>query len=119
MKKTGILLICTALAMLVSIQSAWAATPGSAEIRFNRKFVPSIKPSMTYEQVVKLVGVEGVKVAEDRSSSPPVVSYGWNGGKKSSLTVRMKGNRLIGATINAPNRKTYVIKNSGEVVVNP
>lgn len=119
MKKFLFHLACAALVMISSIHSARAATAGSAEIRFNRKFVPSIKPSMTYEQVVRLVGVAGVKVGEDRNSSPPVISFGWSGFKKSSLTVRMRDNKLIGATIHAPNGKTYVIKSSGEVVANP
>jgi hypothetical protein len=93
-----------------------AGQPGVTETRFNRRFIPSIKPNMTYEQLVKLVGTHGVKIAEDRKVSPSTVQYRWNGGKNSVLTVRMGSNRLIDATVLAPNRHTYLIKKTGEVV---
>ena len=120
MKKKIRRLASTALILLCALaQPASAAQPGVAGIRFNKRFIPSIKPKMTYEQLVKVVGAPGVKVAENRKTSPPTVHYRWNGGKESVLTVRMQNNRLIDATVLAPNRHTYLIKSNGDIVESP
>ena len=71
---------------------------------------------MTYEQIVALAGAPGVRIDENKNVSPPAVHYRWNGGKDSVLTVKFSDNRMIEATILAPNRHTYLIRNSGEVV---
>lgn len=115
MRRMLMLCACAALLACATGQMSTAAQPGVSDTRFNRKFLPTIKPMMTYEQIVKIVGTPGVKVEEDRKSSPPTVHYRWNGGKDSVLTVRMGNNRMIDATVVTPNSRTFLIKNSGEI----
>jgi hypothetical protein len=90
--------------------------PGSANAIFNRRFIPTIKPAMTYEQIEKIAGAPGVKIGENKNTSPPEIQFRWNGGKDSILTVKFGDNKMIEATILAPNRHTYLIKNNGEVI---
>jgi len=90
--------------------------PGVTDTTFNRRFIPTIKPMMTYEQLVKLVGTQGIKVGENRNASPPTVQYRWKGGKDSVLTATLSSNRLISATVVAPNKHTYLIQSNGEVL---
>jgi len=89
--------------------------PGVTETIFNRRFIPTIKPMMTYDQIVRIVGVPGIKVGEDPKASPPTVQYRWKGGRDSVLTIRLGKNKLIDATVLAPNKHTYLIRNTGEV----
>jgi hypothetical protein len=70
---------------------------------------------MTYEEVVKIAGAPGTIISEDKNVSPPIIQYRWNGGKDSVLTGRFGNNRMIDATVLAPNRHTYLIPNSGEI----
>jgi hypothetical protein len=116
MKKILALCICAAVLLCASAQLIRAAQPGVTETRFNRKFLPTIKPMMTYEQIVRIVGTPGVKVGEDGKTSPPTVLYRWKGGKDSLLTVRIGNNRMISATVVVPNGQIYLIKNNGEIV---
>lgn len=89
---------------------------GVTDTRFNRRFLPTIKPMMTYEQIVRIVGAPGVKVGEIGKTIPPTVQYRWNGGKGSALTVRLGNNKMIDATVLAPNKKTYLIRSNGQIV---
>jgi hypothetical protein len=86
------------------------------DTRFNRKFLPTLKPMMTYQKIAGIVGAPGVRVGEDRKSSPPIVQYRWNGGKGSVLTVRVGNNRMIDASVQAPNRSIYLISSNGQIV---
>lgn len=95
--------------------SAVSGQPGITETVFNRRFIPSIKPLMTYEQIVKLAGVAGNKTGEDKNAKPPMIQYKWQGGRGSVLTVRFGNNRMIEATILAPNNHTYLIRANGEI----
>ncbi len=104
------LLLC--MATLV----CFAGQPGVTETVFNRRFIPTIKPSMTYEQVVKLAGAPGAKTGEDPKGNPPTVQYRWQGGRDSVLTVKFANNKMIEATVLAPNKHTYLIRANGEVV---
>jgi hypothetical protein len=116
MKKKLMEFACTALLAFASAQLCAGVQPGVTDTRFNRRFLPTLKPMMTYEQIVRIVGAPGVKVGEDRKSSPPTVQYSWNGGKGSVLTVRLGNNRMIDATVQAPNRNIYLIKSNGQIV---
>jgi hypothetical protein len=88
---------------------------GVTATTFNRRFIPAIKPAMTYEQIAKIVGAPGAKIGENRSLSPPTVQYRWNGSRDSILTIQFGDNRMIDATVLAPNGHTYLIQNNGEV----
>ncbi len=97
------------------MQMCISGQPGVTDTTFNRRFIPSIKPMMTYDQLVKLVGTPGVKVGDDRNSAPPTVQYRWRGGRDSVLTVRLANNKVVDATVLAPNKHTYLIRSNGEV----
>ena len=108
----GMLFACS----LVQISCVRGDTEKSAETIFNRRFTLTIRPSMTYEEVVKLAGGQGAKIGEDKSGSLPTAQYRWDGKRESILTVRFSDNKMLDATVRAPNGHTYLIKNSGEVV---
>ncbi len=106
---------CFALIAVLVAQAA-AGQAGVTEAVFNRRFLPSIKPGMTYEQITKLAGGPGLKIAENQKAGPLAVQYRWKGGRNSVMTVNFTGNKMTDATILAPNKHTYLIKSSGEVV---
>ena len=75
-----------------------------------------IKPMMTYEQIVKLAGAPGLKTGENKKISPPIIQYCWKGGRDSVLTANFANNKMTDAAVLAPNKHTYFIKSSGDVV---
>jgi len=112
LKQNAVRFLCIVLFACI----AWAGQPGVTGTIFNRRFIPSIKPAMTYDQVAKLAGVPGAKISEDAKAAPTIVQYRWRGGRDSILTVKFAGNRLTEATVLAPNKHTYLIRSSGEVI---
>jgi hypothetical protein len=115
MRKIMMQLACASLLTGLTALSI-AAQPGLSDMRFNRKFIPAIKPNMSYQQMVKIVGAPGVKVREDKKGSPPSTQYRWKGSRDSVLTVRFVNNKLFDATILTPNKRSFFIRNNGEVV---
>jgi len=97
---------------LVSAQLVSAAQPGITTTVFNRRFIPTIKPMMTYDQLARIVGVPGARVAADKGGT---LNYRWSGGKGSALNVRVAGGKVVDASVLAPNRHTYLIGRSGAV----
>ncbi len=104
-----------ALLVFAFAQIVAGGEPGVTDTTFNRRFIPTIKPMMTYEQIVKTVGAPGLKVGENKNASPPTIQYRWKGSRNSVLTVTLGNNKLINATVLAPNRHTYLIQSNGEV----
>ena len=92
-----------------------AMQPGKSDTVFNRRFIPKIKPMMPYGQIVGMVGNQGAKTGEEKNGAAPIISYRWYGGKKSVLSIRISGGRLMDATILAPNGHTYHIGRKGDV----
>jgi hypothetical protein len=119
MKKRFMQLACAALIIFASAQLSSGVQPGLTDTRFNRRFLPTIKPMMTYEQIVKIVGAPGVKLIDAGKSSPQTVQYRWKGGKGSVLTVRLVNNKMADATVLAPNGHTYLIRSDGRIVEMP
>jgi hypothetical protein len=108
----GVIIFAGAFAHIMA-----AGQPGVTETVFNRRFIPTLKPQMTYEQIMKMAGgVPGTKIGEDKKAAPPVIQYRWKGGRDSVLTARFRNNRMMNATVLAPNGNTYEIRNNGEVV---
>jgi hypothetical protein len=67
--------------------AAFAGNPlGVAETVFNRRFIPTLKPQLSYEQIAKMSGVPGEKLAESKEGASKVVNYRWKGGRDSVLT---------------------------------
>lgn len=111
-------LVLLTVALLIvgfSANAFSAAQPGMTSTVFNRRFIPKIKPMMPYDQIVRMVGSQGAKTGEGKQTTAPIISYRWNGGKKSVLNVRVSSGRLVDATMLAPNGHTYYIGKKGEV----
>ncbi len=100
---------------LASSQMLWGAQPGVTSTVFNKRFIPRIKPMMSYEQVVKIAGAPGARAADGKGASPRIVRYQWTGGKGSVLRAGFAAGRMVDATIIAPNRHTYSIRQNRQV----
>lgn len=112
MKKILVLMMLAGITLFCA-QTTFAAEPGVTGTVFNKRFLPGIKPLMTYAQVVALAGAPGVKIDETAKTGPPTVRYRWKGGKRSILTARFSDNRLLDATVLVPNGRTFIIKKDG------
>ena len=77
------------------------AASGQADKVFDRAFLQSIKDVMSYEQVVKKVGVQGVKVGSDTLKIPGD-KYHWNGKENSSFNIRVHSGKVIDANVVTP-----------------
>jgi hypothetical protein len=103
---------CVALIACICMQlSCKKDQPDVAATTFNRRFLPTIKPAMTYEQIAQIVGGPGVKISQAKET----IQYRWNGSRDSILTVKFGDNRMIEATVLAPNGHTYLIQNNGDI----
>ena len=69
---------------------------------------------MPLDQLVKMVGSEGTKSGEDKRSSPPTASYHWNGGRKSTLDVKVTAGKVVDATVISPKNKKLSFEKRGE-----
>lgn len=74
------------------------AASGRADKIFDRAFLQSIKDVMSYEQVVKIVGVPPVKVGE-ASLKIPGEKYHWNGRENTSFNLRVISGKVIDANV--------------------
>jgi len=119
MKKRLLQFAFAALITFASTHLFAGPQAGVTDTRFNRRFLPTIKPMMTYEQIVRVIGAPGVKLGEAGKSSQQTAQYRWKGGKGSVLTVRLVNNRMSDATVLAPNGHTYLIRGDGRIVELP
>ncbi|HET6421118.1 MAG TPA: hypothetical protein VFG19_13210 [Geobacteraceae bacterium] len=110
-----ILAFAVMMLMLVTLQAVAGQPAGVTGTVFNKRFIPNIRPMMSYDQIVRVTGAQGAKVGESRSGSTSVSSYRWNGGRGSVLNARIAGGKLLDATIKAPNGHTYAIGRDGKV----
>jgi hypothetical protein len=109
----------TALAFLMIFSCAAseaisAQQPGTTDTVFNRRFMEKLTPMMPFDQLVKMVGTGGTKSGEDKRSSPPTVSYHWNGDRKSTLDVKVSAGKVVDATVISPKNKKFSIGKTGE-----
>ncbi len=107
-----------AFAMMFSLLSSAAISagqPGTTETVFNKRFLSKIKLMMPYEKLVKDIGTQGRKTGEEKSSSQPIVSYRWDGGRKSSLEVKTRGGNVIGATMVSPRQHRFIMDRNGKM----
>jgi hypothetical protein len=111
--RKGILSIMLLAAMFAC---AFAGNPlGVTATVFNRRFIPTLKPQFSYEQIVKMAGTPGEKLGESKDASSKILNYRWKGGRDSVLTVKLRDNKMVEATVLAPNGHTYKIQSNGEV----
>ena len=102
--------------LFVSTQITAGAQPGKTDTVFNRRFIQKIKPMMSYEQLVKIIGTAGIKTGEYKSSTSPVVSYHWNGDRESALVVKTMAGKVVEATMISPKKRKYYLGKNGKIV---
>lgn len=78
-----------------------SAASGQADKVFDKEFLQSVKDVMSYEQIVRIVGVQGVKVGSD-SLKIPGDKYHWNGRENSSFNIRVNTGKVIDANVVTP-----------------
>lgn len=86
-----------ALNVFVSPEVGNAAS-GQTEMVFDKVFLQSIKDMLTYEQIVRIVGVQGEKVGSN-SLKIPGDKYHWNGREHSSFNIRVNAGKVIDANV--------------------
>ncbi|MDA8428542.1 MAG: hypothetical protein M0T70_04740 [Geobacteraceae bacterium] len=91
-----------------------AAQTGTADTVFNRRFYEKMQPMMPYSQLVKMIGAEGINVGDVQRTSPPVVNYHWNGGRKSLLDARVVAGKVVGATVTSPKGRKFSLDIKGK-----
>ncbi len=100
----------------VSMVAISAGQPGTTDTVFNRKFVQKLKPMMPYDQLVKIIGIEGAKVGEDKRSSPPKALYHWSGDRKSALDIKVVAGKVVDVTVTTPKKQKLSLGKNGELV---
>lgn len=88
--------------------------PGQADKIFDKAFLQSIRNVLLYEQIVKIVGVPGVKVGVS-SIKIPGDKYHWNGRENSSLNIRVSSGKIVDANVKTPDGRILSIEGNGEV----
>ena len=113
-RKMAILGLSMVLSLLLST-SISAGQSGTTDIVFNKRFLYRIKPMMAYEQLARDIGTPGRKTGEEKSSSPPIVSFRWDGGRKSSLEIRTVGGKVVEATVVSPRQHKLFMDRNGKI----
>ena len=94
------------------------AASGQADKVFDKEFLQSAKDVLSYEQIVRMVGVKGVKVGSD-SLKIPGEKYHWGGRKNSSFNIRVISGKVIDANVVTPDGRIISLdkslQGSGEV----
>jgi hypothetical protein len=109
-----VLLAVVVMSLCVSSEVLSAGQPGTADTVFNRRFMQKLKPMMPYEQLVKIVGTEGVKAGEDKRVSPLTVAYHWNGERKSALDAVVSAGKVVTVTVTSPKNKKFTFEKNGD-----
>ncbi|MHB8123510.1 MAG: hypothetical protein ACYDG4_15305 [Desulfuromonadaceae bacterium] len=89
--------------------------PGQADKIFDKSFLQSISNVLLYEQIVKIVGVKGVKVGIS-SIKIPGEKYHWNGLGNSSFNIRVSSGKVIDANVITPEGRIVSLEGNGEVI---
>ncbi len=116
MLRKGTLFALWAILLCVSTPAISAKQPGTTDTVFNRRFIHRLKPMMPYDQLARMIGAQGRKVAEDKRSSPPKIVYHWDGGRKSALDIRVAAGKVVEATVTSPKRQRYSLGKNGELI---
>lgn len=88
---------------------------GQADKIFDKAFLQSIKNVLLYEQIVKIVGVQGVKVG-DSSLKIPGEKYHWNGRENSSFNLRVSSGKVVDANVVTPDGRILSLEGNDEVI---
>ena len=93
--------------LCLSTSALIAGQAGTTDTVFNRKLFEKIKPLMPYEQLVKIIGTEGSKTGGDKRSTVPTGLYHWDGGRKSTLDIKVDAGKVVDATVISPKQKKF------------
>lgn len=89
---------CLLLSGTLLSYAVGGAASGQADKVFDKAFLQSVKDVLSYEQIVRIVGVQGVKVGSD-SLKIPGDKYHWDGRKNSSFNIRVISGKVIDANV--------------------
>lgn len=88
-----------------------SAASGQADKVFDKEFLQSVKDVLSYEQIVRIVGVQGVNVGSD-SLKIPGDKYHWDGREKSSFNIRVISGKVIDANVVTPDGRIISLDKS-------
>jgi len=112
---TIIALVSYLFIFVVSLYAEGDSTKsGQADRIFNRAFLELIKNVQLYEQIVKIVGVRGVKVGNNTLKIPGE-KYHWKGRDNSSFNIRVNSGKIIDANVVAPGGNILSLEGNGEI----
>lgn len=89
------------------------AGSGQTEMVFDKAFLQSVKDVLTYEQLVRIVGVQGDKVGSNALKIPGD-KYHWNGRDNSSFNIRVNAGKVIDANVVTPDGRIISLDKSPE-----
>ncbi len=89
--------------------------PGQAGKIFDKAFLQSIRNVLLYEQIVKIVGVPGVKVGNSTLKISGE-KYHWNGRENSSFNIRVNSGKVVDANVVTPDGRIVSLEGNGEVI---
>ncbi|MBT0663088.1 hypothetical protein KI809_02140 [Geobacter pelophilus] len=90
------------------------AKTGQADRVFDKEFLQSIKNVLFYEQIVKIVGVQGVKVGNSNLKIPGD-KYHWNGSENTKLNIRVVSGKVIDGNVVTPAGRIITLEVNGEI----
>lgn len=103
-----ILTVISALAAPDKIQT------GQAGMTFDKAFLQSIKNVMLYERIVKIVGVQPVKVGES-SIKIPGEKYHWSGRENTAFNIWVISGKVVEANVVTPEKRIVILDGNGEI----
>jgi hypothetical protein len=90
------------------------ANTGQAGMIFDKAFLQSIQNVMLYEQIVKIVGLQGVKVGNSNLKIPGD-KYHWNGQENTSFNIRVISGKVIDGNVVTPAGRIITLEVNGEI----
>lgn len=108
----AVILCLLALNVIVSPKVGNAASVQADKV-FDKAFLQSVKDVLTYEQIVRIVGVQGEKVGSNILKIPGD-KYHWNGLKNSSFNIRVNAGKVIDANVVTPDGRIISLDKSLE-----
>lgn len=109
---------CLLALNVIMFSAVGNAASGQADKVFDKAFLQSVKDVLTYEQLVRIVGVQGEKVGSN-SFKIPGDKYHWNGREHSSFNIRINAGKVIDANVVTPDGRIITLdkslEGSGEV----
>lgn len=113
-----VVISCLLVCNVILSPAVGNSASGQADKVFDKVFLQSVKDVLSYEQIVRIVGVQGVKVGSD-SLKIPGDKYHWNGRENSSFNIRINAGKVIDANVVTPDGRIISLdkslEGSGEV----